>query len=344
MTRTGRRCWGKQALLGQDSRVTDRDHLEEGLAELFSADPDEFTERRAALTAQARAAGDAPAARQIAALRKPTRSAWVINQLARSDSSMAARLVGLGDELRAAQASLDGALMRELSVRRRELVDELAQQAFAAAGQHAPPAGLRDDVTATLGAALADPQLAGQLQAGTLVRPVRADNFGLAPALTLVPPPGSTPTTAPHRAASASSGTPVRKQATSPAGKQATSPAGKQAPVSARRAATAAVKAEDKAKAKADAEVKAKADAEAKAKADQERRSRAVADAEQRAAEADLALETAADEEHARAREVEQLETQLADALQRLQDARLQARRARIAQRAARQALGRLSR
>ncbi len=316
--------------------MTDRDHLEEGLAELYSADPDEFTERRAALTAQARAAGDAPAARQIAALRKPTRSAWVINQLARSDSSMAARLVGLGDELRAAQASLDGALMRELSVRRRELVDELAQQAFAAAGQHAPPAGLRDDVTATLGAALADPQLAGQLQAGTLVRPVRADNFGLAPALTLVPPPGSTPTTAPHRAASASSGTPVRKQATSPAGKQA--------PVSARRAATAAVKAEDKAKAKADAEVKAKADAEAKAKADQERRSQAVADAEQRAAEADLALETAADEEHAREREVEQLETQLADALQRLQDARLQARRARIAQRAARQALGRLSR
>jgi hypothetical protein len=316
--------------------VTDRDHLEEGLAELYSADPDEFTERRAALTAQARAAGDAPAARQIAALRNPTRSAWVINQLARSDSSMAARLVGLGDELRAAQASLDGALMRELSVRRRELVDELAQQAFAAAGQDAPPAGLRDDVTATLGAALADPQLAGQLQAGTLVRPVHADNFGLAPALTLVPPPGSTPTTAPHRAASASSGTPVRKQATSPAGKQA--------PVSARRAATAAVKAEDKAKAKVDAEVKAKADAEAKAKADQERRSQAVADAEQRAAEADLALETAAAEEHAREREVEQLETQLADALQRLQDARLQARRARIAQRAARQALGRLSR
>jgi chemotaxis protein histidine kinase CheA len=316
--------------------VTDRDHLEEGLAELYTADPDEFTERRAALTAQARAAGDAPAARQIAALRKPTRSAWVINQLARSDSSMAARLVGLGDELRAAQASLDGALMRELSVRRRELVDELAQQAFAAAGQDAPPAGLRDDVTATLGAALADPQLAGQLQAGTLVRPVRADNFGLAPALTLVPPPGSTPTTAPHRAASASSGTRVRKQATSPAGKQA--------PVSARRAATAAVKAEDKAKAKADAEVKARADAEAKAKADQERRSQAVADAEQRAAEAEVALETAADEEHAREREVEQLETQLADALQRLQDARLQARRARIAQRAARQALGRLSR
>ena len=148
-------------------------------------------QRRAALAARARAAGDAAAAKKIAGLRKPTRSAWVLNQLARSAPAGASQLAELGAEFRAAQQSLDGAAIRELSVRRRKLIDSLARQAFTMAGEQAPSAALADEVTATLGAALADPQIAGQLQAGTLERAVRSDGLGPpeAPSMTPVTPP-----------------------------------------------------------------------------------------------------------------------------------------------------------
>jgi hypothetical protein len=159
-------------------RMTDGDPLQDAVAELYSSDPDEFVERRGALVARARAAGQTQAAKQIAGLRKPTRSAWIVNQLVRAVPGVASELASLGEELRAAQGSLDGHALRELSRRRRELVESLTRQAFTVAGQQAPPAGLRDEVTATLGAALADPEVAGQL--GTLARAVYSEGFGSA--------------------------------------------------------------------------------------------------------------------------------------------------------------------
>jgi hypothetical protein len=166
--------------------MTEGDPLREAVAELYSSDPDEFVERRGALVAGARAAGQTQAARQIAGLRKPTRSAWVVNRLVRAVPGVTAELARLGDELRAAQGSLDGEAIRELSRRRRELVESLTRQAFTVSGQQAPSAGLRDEVTATLGAALADPQVAGQL--GTLERAAYSEGFGSAgpPGLILV--------------------------------------------------------------------------------------------------------------------------------------------------------------
>jgi hypothetical protein len=173
---------------GKIGHMTDGDLLSEAAAELYSSDPDEFVERRGALAARAREAGQAPVAKQIAALRKPTRSAWVINRLVRADPGVTAELATLGEELRAAQGSLDGAAIRELSRRRRELVDSLARRAFTVAGVPAPPAGIRDEVAATLGAALADAEFADTLAAGALVRAVQAEGFGPVgrPTLTLV--------------------------------------------------------------------------------------------------------------------------------------------------------------
>jgi hypothetical protein len=168
--------------------MTDGDLLSEAVAELYSSDPDEFVERRGALVARAREAGQAPAAKQIAALRKPTRSAWVVNRLVRDDPGVTAELGELGEELRAAQDSLDGAAIRELSQRRRELIESLARRAFTVVGASAPAAAIRDEVTATLGAALADPQFADTLATGALVRAVQAEGFGPVgrPTLTLV--------------------------------------------------------------------------------------------------------------------------------------------------------------
>jgi hypothetical protein len=175
--------------------VTEADLLQRAVAELYSSDPDEFVERRGALAAAARSAGQAPAAKQIAALRKPTRSAWVVNQLVRVVPGVISELSSLGAELRTAQGSLDGAAIRELSQRRRDLIESLARQAFTAAGQQAPPAGIRDEVTATLGAALADPQFAEQLAAGALVRAAHSEGFGVSgsPALTQVTRPANRP-------------------------------------------------------------------------------------------------------------------------------------------------------
>jgi len=159
--------------------VPDGDLVRAAAEELYSCALEEFVERRADLAARARAAGDVTAAKTIAGLRKPTRSAWLLNQFARGAPEVVAELAGLGAEFRAAQSSLDGAAIRDLSVRRRRLLDDLVRQALSVSGQHGPSASLAEEVTATLGAALADPRITEQLAAGTLVRVARSDGFGI---------------------------------------------------------------------------------------------------------------------------------------------------------------------
>jgi hypothetical protein len=155
------------------SRVSDGDLARDAAAELYSADPDDFVERRGVLAAEARAAGDAQAAKRIAALRKPTRSAWVLNQLSRAEPGVTGQLELLGEELRAAQQSLDGTAIRELSVRRRKLIGALARRAFAACGLQSPPAALRDEVTATLGVNFGQVYLAKHRISGLLKKELK---------------------------------------------------------------------------------------------------------------------------------------------------------------------------
>ena len=154
------------------------DLLADAKAELYQADPDEFMARRSELVAQAREAGQAAVAKQIGALRKPTRSAWVVNRLVRADPEVTARLAALAAELRDTGPSMDGGRIRELTAARARLVDELTRQALD--DLPAAPAAVREEVTATFDAALADPEVAANL--GTLVRAAHWAGFGLAPA------------------------------------------------------------------------------------------------------------------------------------------------------------------
>jgi hypothetical protein len=147
------------------------DLLEDAKAELYEADPDGFTARRQELADGAREAGQPAVAKQIAALRKPTRSAWIVNRLVRSDPEVRSRLDALGADLREAA---DGARLRELTTARSRLVDELTRAALASLP--APPAALREEVTATLDAAIADPEVAGRL--GSLARAEKYAGFG----------------------------------------------------------------------------------------------------------------------------------------------------------------------
>ena len=175
----------------------------DAVEQLYSLPPAEFVERRSELADQARRAGAKDAAKQIAALRKPTVSAWTVNTLSRTRPQLVADLLSLGDQMRRAQRTLDGSQLRELSRQRRQVLDALAREAFAATGQQ-PSASVQDEVVATLGAALADPETGAAVQAGSLVKAARADGFGDAarPELALVgaPPTGPIDRTADARA------------------------------------------------------------------------------------------------------------------------------------------------
>ena len=156
----------------------DNNLVREAAAELYSGDPAGFIQRRGDLAAQARASGDAAAAKTIGGLRKPTRSAWAVNRLMREDPDAQARLSALGAGLRAAESALDGHKLRQLSQDRRELIAALTRQALAAAGARDAPAAFQEEVAATLSAAVADPQVAAELREGSLVRPVQRSGFG----------------------------------------------------------------------------------------------------------------------------------------------------------------------
>lgn len=146
------------------------------LDELYRAKPEEFTAVRARLAAAAKDRGDADAAKEIAGSRKPTTAAWAVNRLALSSGKTTQRLADLRERLRDAHAAMDGVRIRELSVEQRKLVDDLARAAFDSADITNPSAALREDVTSTLQAAIADPDVTVRL--GRLVKAESWSGFG----------------------------------------------------------------------------------------------------------------------------------------------------------------------
>ena len=304
-------------------------------AELYGADPQEFTDRRKALAAAARDAGDADAARRIAALRKPTRAAWVVNSLARADPGAGDRLASLAASLRAAEQAKDGRRLRELSAERGSLIDALTGQALTAAGVADVPAALRDEVSATLTAALADPEVAADLAAGTLTRAAQWAGFGFA----LPGPADSARAPAPREArATQLEEARRRKERRGEVDGQrrpAETESRRQAEDDRRRQRQAEQERRQAEQERRQAEEAAQAAA---------RRRQIFEDAEREVASAaTVALDAVAREDRLE-REVRDLEDRLTSARAQLADARLRARRAETAERKARQALGRLPR
>jgi hypothetical protein len=313
--------------------------LATAIAELYGADPETFTARRAELTAAARGAGDRTAAKAIGALRRPTRAAWVVNQLARADPGAPSRLAELGSALRAAQEAGHGPRLRELSAARGALVDALTAQALALAGVPGPPPSLRLEVSETLTAALADPEVAAAFAAGTLTRAVQWSGFGVLPAGADADSDADAgaaragPESAAAQAAAAGGAAPVtvpapRRRATAAAG--AAAPAQRQAQETQRQAAEAERQA-------AEAERQAREAAERAA-----RRRDQYAEAERSVAAASQAAAEALSAEDLLETEVRDLEQRLTQARADLAAARLRARHAEAAERRARQAFDRL--
>jgi hypothetical protein len=172
--------------------------LQDDLDDLYGVAPEEFLARRKELAAAAKKRGDADDAKLIGSARRPTAAAWVVNLLVRRDPTARPRLKELTESLKAAHAAMDGPRIRELTGMQRKLIDGLVRGGLAAAGYAEPPAALRNDVTDTLQAAIADPDVAARL--GRLERAERWSGFGeFGSATTVGPVPKAQPKTEPER-------------------------------------------------------------------------------------------------------------------------------------------------
>ncbi len=145
------------------------------LDSLYWAPPKDFTAERTKLTAAAKRRGDDGTAKRISAANKPTTAAWIVNRLALRHPDTKQRLAELGDRLRAAHAAMDGARVRDLSAEQHQLIDELTRAALEAADLSQPSSAVRDDITSTLQAAIADPEVRQRL--GRLARPEQWSGF-----------------------------------------------------------------------------------------------------------------------------------------------------------------------
>jgi hypothetical protein len=154
--------------------------LEEVADELYGNSPDDFVERRTERVAEARQAGDRVLAKQISQLRRPTRTAWMVNLLARANPAEISQLLDLGRALQEAQQRAAGDQLRQLSKSRRSAVDALTRQAadLGRAAGHAPTEGTVQEVSQTLQAALADPAIADLVQRGRLTQAASYGGFG----------------------------------------------------------------------------------------------------------------------------------------------------------------------
>ena len=328
------------------------DRLAAAVAELYEGAPEVFTGRRGELAAAAREAGDRAAAKAIGALRRPTRAAWVVNQLARADPGAAARLAELAGALRAAQEAGDGRRLRELSVERDGVIDGLTARALDEAGvADNPPVSLVFEVSQTLTAALADPEVAAAFAAGTLTRAEQWSGFGVLPAGAgsgsdandaagagvaekgvSTARSGATGTRRrppPDDAGTVRSSSRSRADAPSPAAEGGGT----------RKAGTARAEKADERRRAAEAETAEREAAERAA-----RRREQYEEAERKVAAASSAAAEAGAVEDRLEAEVRDLETRLGQARPGLEAARLRARRAEAAERRARQALERLPR
>lgn len=142
--------------------------------------PGEFIARRSALAKQARSDGEKELANEIGALRKPSVSAWAVNQMVRARAGTVAQLRELGARLRHAQSTLDAAALGGLRGERDDALAELVREAgeVSASSGHPLTAAAGDEVRDTGIAALADAGAEEVAWSGGLTRSLSYSGFG----------------------------------------------------------------------------------------------------------------------------------------------------------------------
>ena len=128
-------------------------------------------------------------------LQKPSRAAWLVNQLAVRKPKDVRRLLEGGEELRAAQeemlsGSADREKLREVAARERETIDSLLGTAEAIGREHGVGSQILDRVGESLQAATSDPEVAEAIEKGRLTREQRASGIGVVGAVPKAPARG----------------------------------------------------------------------------------------------------------------------------------------------------------
>ncbi len=154
------------------------------LDRLYQGPLEEFTGERNELAKELRADGKGPAADWVKGLPKPSRAAWLVNQLSAQKGDEVGALLNLGSELRAAQeemlaGSTDPAKLREVAQREQRSVDSLTRAAEAIGREHGVGAQILTRVSESLQAAAGDPEVAEAIERGLLTREQRAATVGL---------------------------------------------------------------------------------------------------------------------------------------------------------------------
>ena len=161
---------------------------------LYAVAPDAFVEARNALVKELKAAGDKEEAAAVAKLRRPSATAWALNQLARTRPELVDRVCGAGDEF--ASAARTGTGIREAQAAVRASVEAAVDAAVAlidGAG-HGTTDRTRQLLAGTLRASIGDADIAASLRAGVLAGD--HEEFGLE-SLVDVPRVGRTPSPKP---------------------------------------------------------------------------------------------------------------------------------------------------
>lgn len=147
--------------------------------EIYAAPLAEFVAVRTRLVTRAK--GEAPElVGELKALRKPTIVAWLLNRVAREESTVVSDLLDLGERMRAAQAKGDGTTLAAARPERREAIEALVAAARRCAEATGTTFGdsAADGVASTAVAALADPASGEALASGRLLRPLAYAGFG----------------------------------------------------------------------------------------------------------------------------------------------------------------------
>lgn len=161
---------------------------EEGVDALYGLPLDEFTPARDALAKELRAGGERAAADWVKALKKPTATAWLVNQLARTQGADAKGVLDSGEAVRAAQERAlagkgkpgelgeateeHGRAMRALLGKAPGLLDREGRS---------PSAATLDRAAETLRAIALDDEARAGFASGRLTRERQASGLGFAP-------------------------------------------------------------------------------------------------------------------------------------------------------------------
>lgn len=141
--------------------------------ELYALPLPDFTPAR---DAKAKELKGTDLAKDVKALKKASLAAWVVNLLVRHETEQVEQVLEVGAALRAAQESMSGDELRQLTRQRRQLTAAVTTQARRLAREHGQKVtdSVADQVEATLTAAMVDEECGRAVRSGLLVTALSA--------------------------------------------------------------------------------------------------------------------------------------------------------------------------